>query len=45
MAYDIHAKSHDGRSRHYSNINDITSTILDDILLVLLMRGIYEVSN
>jgi hypothetical protein len=41
--YDIHTKYHDDWFKHSSNINAITSTIWEATVLVLLMRGIYDV--
>jgi hypothetical protein len=42
MAWYIHTKFHDDRFRYSSNIKGITSTVLEAVVLVLLMRGIYD---
>jgi hypothetical protein len=42
----MHAKSHDDhRFSHWSNIKGITSTILETIVLVLPVKGIYYVRH
>jgi hypothetical protein len=41
----IHTKSHDDQFKHSSNVKGITSTIWEAIVLVLLMRGIYDVRH
>jgi hypothetical protein len=43
MWHGFHAKFYDDQFRHSSNIKVTTSTILEDAVLVSVMRGIYEV--
>jgi hypothetical protein len=39
----VNTKFHNNQSKFYSNIKDITVTFWEAIVLVLLMRGIYDV--
>jgi hypothetical protein len=43
MAWHLYTKFHDDRFRHSSNIKGITLTFWEPIVLVLPMRGIYDV--
>jgi hypothetical protein len=43
MWHDIHIKSHEDRFMHSSNIKSTTATIWEDVMLVLLIEGIYDV--
>jgi hypothetical protein len=43
--HDIYTKSHDDRFKHSSNIKNITSTVWEDMVLVLLMREIYDLRH
>jgi hypothetical protein len=43
--HDIHTKSHDDRFRHSINFKGSTSTVREAVMLVLLMRGIYDVRH
>jgi hypothetical protein len=41
----VHTESHDDQFRHSSNIEGITSTVWEAVVLVLLVRGIYNVRH
>jgi hypothetical protein len=43
VAWYIHAKSHDDRFRHSSNIKGIASTVSEVTALVLETRGMYAI--
>jgi hypothetical protein len=43
--HDVHTKSHGDPFRHLSNVKDTTSTIWKVVVLVLQMRGIYDIRH
>jgi hypothetical protein len=43
--HDIHTSSHDDRFSHSSKIKDITRKFWDSIVLVIMIRGIYDVRH